>query len=144
MQYQPGDSIGVMPHNDAQLVEGLLQHLQQDGDQVFSIASSSDDGAKLLQHLGWPCTLRHALTRGCDLTSIPRSATDHAYIGAVQCLYAIAARCRQSQPSCFRQACADHHMLLHSPVTVNCPCAAALDWGVTLAPPGQLCPWLKC
>lgn len=74
MQYQPGDSIGFLPHNDAQLVEGVLSHLRQDGDQVFSIASSSGEDAKLLQHLGWPCSLRRALTVGCDLTSIPRSA----------------------------------------------------------------------
>ena len=73
MQYQPGDSIGLLPHNDAQLVEEVLQHLGQDGDRVFSIASSSGDGSKLLQHLGWPCSLRQALTVGCDITSIPRS-----------------------------------------------------------------------
>ncbi|KAL3148407.1 hypothetical protein ABBQ38_013862 [Trebouxia sp. C0009 RCD-2024] len=74
MQYQPGDSIGILPHNDAQLVEGVLRHLGQDGDQVFSIACSSGDDAKLLQHLGWPCSLRRALTVGCDLTSIPRKS----------------------------------------------------------------------
>lgn len=73
MQYQPGDSIGVLPHNNAQLVEGVLRHLGQDGDQVFSIACVSGDDAKLLQHLGWPCSLRRALTLSCDLTSIPRS-----------------------------------------------------------------------
>ena len=72
MQYQPGDSIGLLPHNSPQLVQGILQHLDQDGSQVISIASSSGDGAKLLQHLRWPCSLEHALTAGCDLTSIPR------------------------------------------------------------------------
>ena len=73
MQYQPGDSIGLLPHNDAQLVEGVLSHLGQDGNQVFSIACTSGEDAQLLQHLGWPCSLRRALTIGCDLTSIPRS-----------------------------------------------------------------------
>ena len=74
MRYQPGDSIGLLTHNDAALVEGVLQHLGQDGSQVFSVASSSGDDAQLLQHLGWPCSLRQALTAGCDLTSIPRCA----------------------------------------------------------------------
>ena len=72
MQYQPGDSIGVLPHNDPDLVQGVLQHLEQDGQQVFSVTSSSGDGAVLLQHLHWPCSLERALTAGCDLTSIPR------------------------------------------------------------------------
>lgn len=81
MQYQPGDSIGLLPHNDAQLVEGVLSHLGQAGDQVFSIACSSGEDAQLLQHLGWPCSLRWALTTGCDLTSIPRSAAAAAAAG---------------------------------------------------------------
>ena len=80
MQYQPGDSIGLLPHNDAQLVEGVLRHLGKDGDQVFSIACSSGEDAQLLQHLGWPCSLRRALTIGCDLTSIPRSAASAAVV----------------------------------------------------------------
>ena len=74
MQYQPGDSIGVLPHNTPELVNGILQHLGQDGQQVFSVASSSGDGAVLLQHLHWPCSLEGALTAGCDLTSVPRLA----------------------------------------------------------------------
>lgn len=73
MQYQPGDSIGVLPHNSPQLVQGVLQHLGQDGSQVFSIASSSGEESKLLQHLAWPCSLDRALAVGCDLTSVPRS-----------------------------------------------------------------------
>lgn len=77
MQYQPGDSIGVLPHNDAKLVQGILQHLAQDGQRVFSVASSSGDGAVLLQHLHWPCSLERALTVGCDLTSVPRYANIH-------------------------------------------------------------------
>lgn len=70
----PGDSIGVVPSNDSALVEGLLQRLGWDGDQVFSVGSS-DEGSgseKLLQHLGWPCSLRHALLHGCDVASVPR------------------------------------------------------------------------
>ena len=75
MQYKPGDSVGLLPHNSPHLVQGLLQHLGQNGSQVFSVVSSSGDDTKLLQHLGWPCTLEHALMCGCDLTSIPRSVS---------------------------------------------------------------------
>ena len=79
MQYQPGDSIGLQPHNSPQLVQGVLQHLGQDGSQVFSIASTSGDDLQLLQHLRWPCSLNQALTAACDLTSIPRSVTRPAF-----------------------------------------------------------------
>jgi len=86
MQYQPGDSVGVLPHNSPHLVQGLLQHLGQSGNQVFSIASSSGDDTKLLQHLGWPCTLEHALSCGCDLTSIPRSVW-HVQLAQTVCVW---------------------------------------------------------
>lgn len=72
MQYQPGDSIGVLPYNCPELVQGVLRHLGQDGQRVFSVASSSGDADVLLQHLHWPCSLERALTVGCDLTSVPR------------------------------------------------------------------------
>lgn len=94
MQYQPGDSIGFLPHNDAQLVEGVLSHLGQAGEQVFSIACSSGENAKLLQHLGWPCTLRRALTTGCDLTSIPRLAAAAAGL----CLLSLRNKTTKSLP----------------------------------------------
>jgi NADPH-ferrihemoprotein reductase len=87
MRYLPGDSLGVLPSNDPSLVERLLQRLGQDGAAVFSVASAEEGapggagpqgagskGSRLLPHLGWPCTLRHALLYGCDLTSIPRHA----------------------------------------------------------------------
>ncbi len=86
MQYQPGDSVGVLPHNSPHLVQGLLQHLGQSGGQVFSIASSNGDDTKLLQHLGWPCTLEHALMCGCDLTSIPRSVL-HVQLAQTVCMW---------------------------------------------------------
>ncbi len=86
MQYQPGDSVGVLPYNSPHLVQGLLQHLGQSGSQVFSIASSSGDDTKLLQHLGWPCTLEHALMCGCDLTSIPRSVS-HLQLAQTVCVW---------------------------------------------------------
>ena len=72
----PGDSLGIIASNDAQLVEAVLSRLGWNGDRVFAVApaSSSDAGQKLLQHLHWPCSLRHALTHGCDIASVPRWA----------------------------------------------------------------------
>lgn len=69
MQYKPGDSIGIAVHNDAALVEGLLKRLGVEGDRVFSVVPAEQQGGgggagggKLLPHLQWPCTLKHALT----------------------------------------------------------------------------------
>lgn len=80
-KYCPGDSIGVAPENNPQLVEALLHRLRCDGDRVFAISSSEDarggashGGVKPLRHLRWPCTVRQAFARGCDLTSPPRKS----------------------------------------------------------------------
>lgn len=85
MRYHPGDSLGILPSNDPVVVERLLECLGQDGAAVFSVVAADDavpgssgaegtasGSSRLLPHLGWPCTLRHALLYGCDLTSIPR------------------------------------------------------------------------
>eukprot|EP00884_Botryococcus_braunii_P018195 jgi/Botrbrau1/5059/Bobra.37_1s0024.1 len=87
MRYLPGDSLGVLPSNDPSLVDQLLQRLGQDGEAVFSVIPADEGapgstgpqgadskGSRLLPNLGWPCTLRHALLYGCDLTSIPRKS----------------------------------------------------------------------
>lgn len=58
--------------NDEALVDALLARLGAGGGRVFSVApaAASDGGAvdgadggssRLLEHLGWPCTLRTAL-----------------------------------------------------------------------------------
>jgi NADPH-ferrihemoprotein reductase len=83
MRYSPGDSIGVVAQNDETLVDGLLERLGAGGGRVFSVApAASPDGlvaegaggGRLLEHLGWPCSLRMALLRGCDLTGVPRKS----------------------------------------------------------------------
>jgi NADPH-ferrihemoprotein reductase len=82
MRYIPGDSIGVLPCNDPALVDALLVRLGQDGSRVFSVAALGSSaapaapGPRLLPHLKWPCTLRHAFLVGCDLTSTPRYGRD--------------------------------------------------------------------
>jgi hypothetical protein len=58
------------PQNDEALVDGLLERLGAGGGRVFSVApaalpdGSTGEGAgggRLLEHLGWPCSLRMAL-----------------------------------------------------------------------------------
>ncbi|GAQ83041.1 NADP/FAD dependent oxidoreductase [Klebsormidium nitens] len=83
--YKPGDSLGVLPENRPELVDGLLERLGADGGRVFSVAAVDDvgtgqgdgsadvaGGARLLGHVGWPCTLREALLRHCDVTAVAR------------------------------------------------------------------------
>jgi hypothetical protein len=95
MQYAPGDSIGVLPQNDPALVAALLERLGLEGDAVFSVvpagegqavaatgaAAAANGGAvhdssreHLLPHLGAPCSVCAALSRGVDLTGPPRKS----------------------------------------------------------------------
>lgn len=76
MQCHPGDAMGVMPHNSEQLVEGIIGRLGADGSRVFSVAEADGSPARpgKLSHLRWPCTLRSALSTGCDLTGVPKKS----------------------------------------------------------------------
>ena len=77
MRFSPGDSLGLMPSNEPRLVDKLLKRLSWDASRAFAVraADGTDSAARLLAHLRWPCTLRDALLYGCDVTSVPRSAT---------------------------------------------------------------------
>jgi sulfite reductase alpha subunit-like flavoprotein len=72
MEYQPGDSLGVTPLNPDGMVDALLRRLEVSGGKHFRAVEAEDGQKELLPHLGCPCSLRSALQRGCDLTSIPR------------------------------------------------------------------------
>ena len=74
MHFAPGDSLGVLPHNDPHLVGLLLKRLGWEASRAFRVHSSDEasTGARLLAHLKWPCTLRDALLYGCDITSVPK------------------------------------------------------------------------
>lgn len=82
--YCPGDSIGVLPSNDAALVSKLLKRLGVVEEKLFSVgpaASSQQDLAamanndtKYLAHVPTPCTLRYALLYCFDVTSPPRKS----------------------------------------------------------------------
>ncbi|KAI3429341.1 hypothetical protein D9Q98_005436 [Chlorella vulgaris] len=84
LQYAPGDSIGILPQNDAASVADLLQRLEVDGEAVFDVAPVGEDAAAggqplagaehLLPHLKAPCSVRGALTSGVDLRAPPRKS----------------------------------------------------------------------
>jgi NADPH-ferrihemoprotein reductase len=79
IEYGPGDALGVLPCNSEALVDALVGRLGLDPGAVFEVAPAEAEAAPAgaappLQHLGWPCTVRAALLRGCDLTSPPRKS----------------------------------------------------------------------
>ena len=78
MQYHPGDSIGVLPENSPDLVDKILSRLGVDPGAVFSVKSLEESNGTTekvpLSHLQWPCTLRTAFAKGCDLTTAARKS----------------------------------------------------------------------
>ena len=76
MRPGPGDSLGIVPHNDPHLVGLLLKRLGWEAGRAFRVHSNEEasTGARLLSHLRWPCSLRDALLYGCDITSVPKCA----------------------------------------------------------------------
>eukprot|EP00951_Prasinocladus_malaysianus_P025160 scaffold219862_cov45-Prasinocladus_malaysianus.AAC.1 len=75
MVCHPGDSIGVSPLNSLELVDGILEQIGADGSKVFSVTNVDGSPAPgMLGHLRWPCTLRHALAAGCDITGVPKKS----------------------------------------------------------------------
>lgn len=71
LTYTTADNLGVLPVNDARLVEQVAAALQYDLDAVFSVQAAGTHewhGAPFPA----PCTVRECLTRYCDLTAPPR------------------------------------------------------------------------
>lgn len=73
LEYHPGDSIGVLPENSKEMVDSLARRLSVSPDAVVS-AAPTDGGSDqaVLAHIDFPCTVGHALTQRCDITSSPR------------------------------------------------------------------------
>lgn len=67
-----GDSVGVLPKNDPELVEALLRRLGADPDREFVVESGGAGGGRALGHIPAPCTLRRALTSHCDITGVAK------------------------------------------------------------------------
>ena len=78
IEYSPGDSLGVLPENDADLVDSVLEHLGLDGNACFSVHHVSTDNdmpeTRPCQHIKWPCSVRSAFMHGVDLTSPPKKS----------------------------------------------------------------------
>jgi sulfite reductase alpha subunit-like flavoprotein len=94
--YKPGDSIGIVPENNPNMVDQIIEKVGCDPAAVFSVTAPSGDISnaangsvngvvgsngdntaskeKLLSHLKWPCTVRNAFLHGCDLTTAPRKS----------------------------------------------------------------------
>jgi len=79
--YEPGDSIAVLPKNDSALVSKLLIRLGVsdeertfDIDWVENMAPPGGASTKPLPYVKTPCTVRDALERYIDITSIPRKS----------------------------------------------------------------------
>ena len=62
IEYKPGDAFGVLPVNDPNLVDDLLQRLGADGSRVF-------EASEAVNSIRAPCSVRAALSRHCDLTT---------------------------------------------------------------------------
>jgi len=68
MTYEPGDHLGVYPENQPSLVARLASRLGVDLDQKFSLVSTESETKTVVG----PCTVRHAFSSLCDITSLPR------------------------------------------------------------------------
>lgn len=72
VEYQPGDSISLLPQNEDSLVDALQERLGLEAGATFRITSpDGSDKPQGLSHISRPCTVRQALQR-CDITSAPR------------------------------------------------------------------------
>ena len=74
--YEPGDSIGVLPRNDPELVSAVAARLGLDLDATFTLRWKEEVGAGAapLPHVRCPASVRDALTHAVDLTSQPRKS----------------------------------------------------------------------
>ena len=76
--YKPGDSVGVIPQNNAELVRGIVSRLKLDSDAVFALNWKKEDTDKHathpLPHIRTPCTVESAFTNYIDITGCPRKS----------------------------------------------------------------------
>jgi NADPH-ferrihemoprotein reductase len=82
--YEPGDSLAVLPKNDSALVSELMARLGVvDDAKTFNLewiegmappGSDVATATKPLPHVITPCTVRDALEKFIDITSIPRKS----------------------------------------------------------------------
>ncbi len=64
---------------------GRQPHSSTVGAKLDSAFNASREGPKLLMHLGWPCTVRHALTHGRHAQSRSHRAVDEMQMSLQAC-----------------------------------------------------------
>ncbi|KAK3274860.1 hypothetical protein CYMTET_16978 [Cymbomonas tetramitiformis] len=77
VKYSPGDSLGVMPSNDPDLVNKILTRLGLDGEKRFSVCAAEGQQTEmaLLPHIRTPCSIRSAFAHSVDITTALRKTT---------------------------------------------------------------------
>ncbi|XP_013193616.2 methionine synthase reductase [Amyelois transitella] len=70
--FKPGDTIGIIPHNDDASVNFILSHLDliSQADLPYHLSCDTSQKLKLPQHIPVRCTLRNVLKNIVDLRSI--------------------------------------------------------------------------
>ena len=80
LDFEPGDSLGVLPQNDPALVDALAARLGLDPNAVFELgwaegqAPSGPSSAPPLRHVRCPASVLSALTHAVDVTAPPRKS----------------------------------------------------------------------
>ena len=80
LDFEPGDSLGVLPQNDPALVDALAARLGLDPNAVFELgwaegqAPSGPSSAPPLRHVRCPASVGAALTHAVDVTAPPRKS----------------------------------------------------------------------
>ena len=80
LDFEPGDSLGVLPQNDPALVNALAARLGLDPNAVFELgwaegqAPSGPTSAPPLRHIRCPASVGAALTHAVDVTAPPRKS----------------------------------------------------------------------
>lgn len=78
ISYKAGDSIGVVPQNEARLVSDIVSRLGLDADAVFTLnwkkGDTDEHATHPLPHIHTPCTVAEAFTKHVDVTGCPRKS----------------------------------------------------------------------
>lgn len=70
---RPGDAIGILPENDEELVEKIMERLdiKNMADRYFVFKPLNESLTSINPHIQTPCTLRDTLLKYVSLTSLP-------------------------------------------------------------------------
>ena len=78
ISYKPGDSIGIVPQNDAELVRAIVDRLGLDEAAIFTLnwkkGDTNEHATHPLPHIHTPCTVKSVFTNYIDITGCPRKS----------------------------------------------------------------------